>query len=334
MIETLYHESGFLDMGAVLAAPYPYIVVIGARGVGKTYGALSDVALDNPRTFIYFRRTRAIIDLIMEPALNPFKRINADRQTDIRPEYSKGIGRFYMGEKKLIGYAAALSTFANVRGFDGSDIDVMIYDEFIPEPGEIVRYNTYLALLNAYETINRNREFEGRPPLKLIMLSNSDNIYNDIVSGFCLGDELLQMQESGIEQLEHTDQMLLIRPAAPVFSSKKQETALYRIAGSRFTDVALSNRFAIEDRANVRERPLREYIPVAYISGICIYKHKNAGRYYVSRLKTGAPKEYGAGETERRRYVREQLPIWRAYERRKIDYEGIDVQTIFRQIYT
>ena len=215
MIDKLYHDSGFLDMGAVIAASYPYIIVIGARGVGKTYGALSDVALDNPRRFIYFRRTRTIIDLIMEPALQPFKRINADRLTDIRPDYSKGLGRFMLGEK-LIGYAAALSTFANIRGFDGSDIDIMIYDEFIPEPGEIVRFNSYLALLNAYETINRNREFDGRPPLKLLLLSNSDNIYNDIVSGFGIGDALLTMQETGTEQLPVNDELLLIRPAAPV----------------------------------------------------------------------------------------------------------------------
>lgn len=332
MIDRLYTAAGFIDMGAVLAAPYPFVIVIGARGVGKTYGALSDVALDNPQRFIYFRRSRAIIDLLMEPALQPFKRINIDRGTDIRPEYSKGIGRFYSGDK-LLGYAAALSTFANVRGFDGSDITVMIYDEFIPEPGEIVRFNAYLALLNAYETINRNREMDGEPPLKLILLSNSDNIYNDIVSGFGIGDDLYYMQQTGIEQKEHGG-LLLIRPAAERFKEKKAATALYNIASDGYKNVALENRFIIETEQNIKPRPLREYIPVALIMGICIYRHKSNGRYYVTFKTTGAPREYGPGEAERRRYLRENAGIWRAYERRRVDFETINAQTAFRKIYT
>lgn len=333
MIDKLYHDSGFVDMGAVLAAPYPFIIMIGARGVGKTYGTLCDAALDHPQRFIYFRTKRATLDLIMEPALQPFKRINTDRLTDIRPTYGHGLGRFFSGDN-LIGYAAALSTFSNTRGFDGSDITLMILDEFIPEPGETLRFNSYLALLHAYETINRNREFEGQPPLKLLLLSNSDDIYNDIVSGFKIGDDLLYMQETGEEQREINEQLLLIRPAAGTFRKMKEETALYQIAGRQFTDVALSNSFLIEDRANVRERPLKEYIPVCVISGICLYKHKNSGRWYAAARVSGTPKVYGAGETERRRFLRENAAVWRAYQKRRIDYDSINTQTLFKLIYT
>lgn len=334
MIENLYHGNGFLNMGAVIAAPFPFTVVIGARGVGKTYGTLLDVALEHPQTFIYFRLTRAVIDLIIEPALQPFKRINIDRQTDIRPEYKRGLGRFYNGEQ-LIGYAAALSTFANVRGFDGSDILIMIVDEFLPEAGVTLRYNSYIALMHAYETINRNREFEGRAPLKLLLLSNSDNIYDDIIAGFGIGDDLYRMQQTGEEQLETKNgNMLLIRPAAGMFKEEKKKTALYQIAGSEYTGVALDNRFVIETEQNIKQRPLQEYTPIAFIMGVCIYRHKSNGRYYVTTKLSGAPRMYDAGQAERRRFFRECPNVLKAYEKRRIDYENVNVQQVFKKIYT
>ena len=332
MIEHLYHDSGFLDMGAVLAAPYPFIVVIGARGVGKTYGALKDVAIDHPRTFIYFRRTRAIIELLMEPELQPFKRINSDFGDVIRPKYKKGIGRFMRGAQ-LLGYAAALSTFANVRGFDGSDIDVMIYDEFIPEPGEIVRYNSYTALLNAYETINRNRELDGQDPLKLILLSNSDNIYNDIVAGLGIADDLYYMQQTGTAQREKDTSLLLIRPAAKIFREKKAGTALYQSAGEDFKDVALDNRFTLDRPQNIKKRPAKEYIPIAAIAGVCFYKHKSEFKYYASDKLSGSPRTYGPGEAEQKRFFRENPAIWRAYMKSRIDYENIAVQTAAKKLF-
>lgn len=333
MIDALYTSAGYVDMGAVLAAPYPFIIMIGARGVGKTYGTLADAALDNPQRFIYFRLKRATLDLIMEPALQPFKRINIDRQTDIRPAYGHGLGRFYKGDE-LIGYAAALSTFSNTRGFDGSDITLMILDEFIPEPGDTLRFNSYLALLHAYETINRNREMDGQPPLKMVLLSNSDDIYNDIVAGFGIGDALLEMQETGEEQRVIGDKLLLIRPSAGYFRRRKEMTALYQIAGKPFKDVALSNSFLIEDRKNVRDRPLREYVPICTIAELCFYRHKNSGRWYVTRKVSGSPKAYGAGETERRRFLRENPAIWRAYQRRKVDYDTINSQTVFKLLFS
>lgn len=331
----LYLENGFLNMGAVLRDRHPFIIMIGARGTGKTYGTLK-AAIEQGQRFIYFRRTARILELIMDPALHVFKRLNADMGWNIRPELSRGLGRFYDDDNgaQLAGYAAALSTFANVRGFDGSDVDLLIYDEFIPEPTERQTFNSYTAFLNAIETVGRNRELEGRDPVKVLLLSNSDLIYSDIISGLRIGDRLFQMQESGQEELEVSDDLLLIRPASEAFAEKKAKTALYRLtAGQEYSSIALENRFPIEDRSRIKTLPLKEYKPLAAIAGICIYKHKSNGTLYVTDRISGAPAVYENNEQERRRFLRNHPAVWRLHQRKKIYFSGIDVQTRFKSIY-
>ena len=334
MISGLYLPDGYLDMGAVLADPHPFIIVVGARGTGKTFGALKS-AVERRQRFIYFRRTGKIIDLITDPAIHVFKPINSALLWDIRPERANGLARFIDRETgELVGYAAGLSTFANVRGFDGSDVELLIYDEFIPEPTERILFNAWTALLNAIETVGRNRELMGRPPLKVLLLSNSDLIYSDIIAGLGIGDQLYEMQETGTEQLEVSDELLLIRPCSEVFAAAKARTALYRLtAGSDYAAIALDNKFPIEDRSRIRTEPLKEYNPVAAVSGICLYKHKSSGRWYVTDRISGTPIVYDSTKADLKRFYREQGAVWRAHQRRRVYFSGIDVQTRFKNLF-
>lgn len=332
----LYLPNHYLDMGAIISSPYPFLVCVSSRGGGKTYGTLSYCAEHGIR-FLYLRRTQRILDLITEPHLHPFKRINTDRGWNIYPERAKGFATFVEGageDKRIIGYASALSTFANVRGFDGSDIDLIIFDEFIPEDNEIVRFNMFTALSNAIETVGRNRELEGREPVKVLLLSNSDLIYGDIIAGFDIGDDLISMQETGTEIVEKSADMLLIMPMCEGFKVLKADTALYRVtAGSQFSEVALDNKFRVHDRKRVKSRPLSEYKPVATIYGICIYRHKNNRTYYITDKVSGTPQAYESNETDRRRFLRDHPEIWLAYQSRRIIFESIRVQTIYKRLF-
>lgn len=168
----------------------------------------------------------------------------------------------------------------------------------------------------------------------MLLLSNSDLIYGDIVAGFDIGDDLLYMQEAGIDQMEKSADMLLIRPKGEAFKKAKAETALYRVTkGSEFSRVALDNEFKIHDRSKLRSRPLAEYRPIASIYGICVYRHKNNGSYYVTDKVSGAPTKYESTETDRRRFLRDHPAIWRAYQKRKIVFESIRVQTIYKKLF-
>lgn len=330
----IYTPDGFLDMGEVLASPYPFIIIIGARGCGKTYGALKYV-IEQDQRFLYIRRTKTILELITDIRYSPFKKLNEDMHLDIIPEMSKGFGVYkHEDSGEVAGYAAALSTIANVRGFDGSDVKILIWDEFIPEPSEVVRFNEFSAFTNAYETINRNREFDGSEPLKAVLMSNSDLLYSSVVSGLGIADSLVKMQEEGIEVLEFSRDILLIRPDSPKFYEQKKDTVLYRVtAGTDFSEMALNNNFTIEDRSRIKTRPLKEFNVVCSYRGLYIYKHKSDGTWYVTRTGSGSPAEYKTTEADRRRYLREQTAVWRAFNKRKVYFENVSVQAVFLEIY-
>ena len=42
-MENIYTQEGWLDVPKIVEKPYPFIFCTGARGVGKTYGALKYV---------------------------------------------------------------------------------------------------------------------------------------------------------------------------------------------------------------------------------------------------------------------------------------------------
>lgn len=329
----LYLSNKYLDMGAIITAPYPFIICISGRGGGKTYGSLR-YCIENNIKFLYLRRTKTILELITDPRYQPFKRINVDTGREIESDYGKGIGSFIDKETgKLVGYAAALSTIANIRGFDGSDIELIIWDEFIPEPGERVTFNQLSAFYHAVETVGRNRELEGRQPIKCLLLSNSDLIYSDVISGLGIGEQLYTMQQTGTEIAEATPELLLIMPRLGEFREAKADTALYRLtAGTAFSAVSLDNTFAIEDRRLIGKKDLRQFRPVFIISGICFYKSKSGSGWYASAHKSGSPKEYEDSDADRARFRREQTGVIRAFTGRRLYFETVDVQTRFREL--
>ena len=156
----IYDSNGYLDMPRILGGSADIIVILGARGTGKTYGALKYM-LDTDSRFILMRRTQTQIDMVAKPEFSPFKAVDASICTG---SVSKNIGAFYRGEQNdkgvyqptgaPLGYSVALSTISNIRGFDASDVKYLLYDEFIPERHERPIKHEGEAFLNGYETIN------------------------------------------------------------------------------------------------------------------------------------------------------------------------------------
>ena len=42
----IFREDGYLDMGSIMAAGYPFTIVCGGRGTGKTFTALYETIKD------------------------------------------------------------------------------------------------------------------------------------------------------------------------------------------------------------------------------------------------------------------------------------------------
>lgn len=273
-------------------------MVISARGTGKTYSSLKWV-IENNLKLIYLRNTEDEISISCNKLGNPFKKINSDLSTDYSFEKS---GKMYElikyteDERMPMGLGVALSTAYKVRGADFSDIDCLLYDEFIPEESVKLRFNEATAFFNLYETISRNRELENRPPLLVIMLSNSNSISSRLLQEFGIVDSIEEMICSGIEKRTFSDKRLkVILPKMEYFSELKEKTALYQLSkNTAFSEMALNNKFADLSLANVVKKvSLNEYYALCNYEYMYVYAHKSRMEYYVTDSRADC-QEYNA----------------------------------------
>lgn len=341
----IYQKSGYIDIRSILSTKLPFIFIVGGRATGKTYTSLETVIDDNIK-FMYMRRTQSQADIIAKPEFSPFKPLNAARGWTIGVQsVSKYSSGFYDtieedGKTKCVGdaygYTCALSTIANMRGFDASDMDILIYDEFIPESHERPLKNECAALLNAYETMNRNRELNGRDPLQLLCLANANNLGNPIFEelGLIRKAETMRRRKQEVSIDRDRGIGLFILSESKI-SAQKANTALYKIAkGSKFYDMSINNDFWNENDFTIHPEDLREYKPVCTVGDITIYTHKSESKLYVSTHRSGNPPKYGTTDIERQRFRRDCIWIWVEYVNGNIIFEeylcGIKLTNAFK----
>lgn len=322
----------------------PFNFIVGARGTGKTYGSLKYV-YEHKIPFLYMRRTQTQADIISKPDFSPYRAYNRDtgKNITIKP-VTKYNAAFYDltgrdPESKdpfpdPIGWTAALSTISNVRGADISDAKIMIYDEFIPERHEKPIKKEGDAFFNSYETINRNRELSGDPPLQVLALANSNDLGNPIFLSLGIVRRAEKLRASGQEiYINHREGIGLFILSKTPISEMKQETALYKLTrGSEFYDMAIENSFN-EEKSKIASRPLTEYKPIVSVGEITIYKHKSNGGYYVSEHKTGAPAEFSAGDINLTRFRRIYNYIWIAYIENRVIFESYICEILLNKYF-
>lgn len=334
----IYGDDGYLDFNEITGKA-TFIFMVLARGTGKTVGALK-WAVETGRNFIYMRRTQTQLDMIKTPMLNPF--ISLERVTDkeygftIKP-VAKGVSGVFLNdgeELKRRGYLMALSTISNLRGFDASDCDVLIYDEFIGEKHEKPIRNEGMAFLNAIETIGRNRELEGKPPLQVICLANSNDLANPLFIELGLVKYAERILNKGSEYalIPDRDILLIISDKSPI-SKRKSETALYRMTGeeSAFNQMALNNDFTQEFTEQVKSMSLTGFYPMVAVGEIVIYSHKSDLLYYVTDHMSGHPEKFGTSEVDIRRFAEHYYYLKIAYLNRHIYFESYILQVLFQR---
>ena len=269
----------------------PFQVYIGGRGIGKSYSALRELALSTPpdEKWIYMRRTGKEIEACATEFGNPFKTINKDFGTLIVPESGgKGAAEYFYNESdednpELVGYGVALSTFAGLRSMDLSDVTITVFDEFIPER-QVKRIKAEgEALLNFYETVNRNRELQGKPPMKLILLSNAIDLANPILETLGIISELENMIAHGEHRRTIPARGLYIERVGKVgVTNAKEHTALYKLANADFTNDTLNAEFLSADLSTIRKNVnLKEYKPVFRFGDYVVFK--SASSFHVSK---------------------------------------------------
>lgn len=330
----LFLENGYLNVPYLAVSRLPFVFVVGGRGTGKTYGALDWVRAQAMQggKFIYLRRSQKTVDKIVSSSrsgnnaisLSPFKTLDRDRgyTTEI-VRVATDVHAFVDGDSgTLLGYCLALSTFAGLRGFDANEVTTIIFDEFIPEQHEKPIANEAEAFFNAVETVNRNRELQGHPPVKCLLFSNANRMGNPLFLELGLVSRATKMQEKHIEMYRDEERglMLVILQNSPV-SEKKKETALYKLtAGSSFSKMSVENDFD-ERCSNLRHVSLKELVPLVTVGEITIYRHKSGNWLYVSTHKTGSPETFTSSAADLKRFKLHFMWVWESYMYRQVYFE-------------
>lgn len=299
----LYTEEGYLNFDYIRSKGAAINVIIGGRGIGKTYGCILD-HLKRMQPFLFLRRTQTQVDIISNKLFNPVLKVALDEfmECEIKPiPKTKATQCLY--NERLICVNAALSTFANMRGWSGDGITSIVYDEFIPSPGERPIKDEGHAFLHCYETIARNRELQGREYIPVFLLANAFDFTADILRVLGISETVERMRKKGKEEKiinRSGVKIYIVLPHSPI-SEKKKETVLYKVSDDIYRQISIDN----VDRnitSVIRYKPLTEYKLHVSTDDFAIYRHKSNNTYYVTAFTVKAKPHYTDDQRSRARF--------------------------------
>lgn len=250
-------QSIFYDYTPIMSRNAVFNMIVGGRGIGKSYGAkVREVkrALHSDWQFIYMRRfteelkTSAesfFADIAHEFPGWEFKRVG-----------SKALARAAGSEDeyKQIGYFLALSVAKNFTSVSYPNVKTIIFDEFIADPSKMgVRYlqDEWTVLMNFYVTVDRYQE-----RVKVIMLANAISIDNPYFLH-------LDHVPDGREWYNLHDGMIVIQyPKSEEFNNATLQTRFGRfISGTEYAEFAINNQFKdAHGRLVTRKTPRSRYL--------------------------------------------------------------------------
>ena len=339
----LYLPEGWLNFDFLMAQPAWLIVIIGKRQVGKTYGALQAM-LKYDKQHILLRRTTAELDTITaSPDLNPYKVFEPDyyvglnksgkKLCSIRSYTTDPEGRVEWGRQR--GIATSLSEIAHIRGFNGSGFTDLVFDEFIPEKGVVVRKTEGEAFLNAYTTINGNRELAGAAPLRAWLLANTNNIKSPVLEALNLTDDVLYMRRKGKEMLATEDGVLLVQPNSERITALRKETALMKRVNSKgeFYKMAIENEWSYDESPYIRTLSLKGMKPVFNFDNT-IYCWESEKGFYICRAAFKGGDRYEGTKTGREQLALRYGSLIDAYYAGIVFFADLRCQSMFQQIFS
>lgn len=277
--------------------------VTSKRGPGKTYSTLRATHEDKI-PFIFMKRTQDDVEFLTKGTmkgnkndvdLSPFKPLNRDFGWTVRAfPIDKGLAAFYdtsadedSGEVFSVGaplgYVLGATTAYKYKGFDLSECDWMIFDEFIPRSWERINRKEGDQVLDLYLTVQRDRLERGRGELKLICLANATMINNPMYTSLNLVDIAAEMNVTGQEYFYDEYRGIMIHQLPVTGEEYKPKSGIERaMQGTQFGDMAFGGKFAYNDFSAVKKAKMKNYIPrCAYTyKNKTVYVYSNAGKYY------------------------------------------------------
>ena len=214
--------------------------IIGARGIGKTYGYKKfciNRFLKHGEQFIYLKRYKTDVKGVEQF----FDTVSQDF-----PESSfKVKGRELYIDDKLAGWVMPLSSWQSVKSREFPNVCTILYDEFLLEKSSKQSYmqDEPKALLNFMDTVIRNRD-----NARCICMSNAVSVVNPFFLYFNLIpniDKRYNAYESIVVEI----------PDSVDFTEERKKTKFGKlINGTDYGDFSLGNEFVNDSQVFIEKR--------------------------------------------------------------------------------
>lgn len=340
----LYTKRGWLNVDEIMKLDFTYIFNVGQRGCGKTYGYIKWL-IENNKKWIYLRRTDRQANYqgdILLSSLIP-------NLNDMGIEYrilSRAKGQIKQWwdttNDREICLCASVSTFNSLRGANFIEYEYVLFDEFIRSPEEKPIKNEGEAFLQAYETINRNREIydeesnpNPKPALKVICIGNAFDIANDIFMVYQIMDlaEELAKEKNTDEYMSRGDKLIIYNKYSPK-AKEKEQTKMYQNVSGSIVDLNLKNKFILNDFTYIKDlKNLREYRCLFSVGLLYVYEHKSKNEYYVAQKKSNVKEVYTDGYSDLERMKRKYWRFWIKYLDGLIKFDNYESVAIFEKYF-
>lgn len=267
-------ESIYYNYNRIISYNALLNILIGERGVGKTYGASKLVTSDfikKKRQFVYLRRYKTELSKSFKKFFEALKKENEFPEHTLETK-----GLTFLIDNEVAGYGMTLSTAQQLKSSNFPDVYYIIFDEFLIEDGQgHYLKNEVNSFLGIIETISRTRD------VKVFMLANSVSEVNPYFLFFDLTrpyNNDIKLFKDGLILLQYMDN--------EKYRQAKKQTKFGRlVAGTDYEDFAINNKFIDENKNFIEHKSGNAKFSFSFIyKGITygVWIDYNNGKMYIS----------------------------------------------------
>lgn len=315
--------------------------IVGARGVGKTFGSLKYAIEQYKKTgsqFIYVRRFSTELQKLTQQRGG--RLLKAIQASGIFPddEFKCESNTIYMNGD-IIGYAQPLTTASILKSDAFPMVNLIIFDEFIIDNRGSYHYlhDEVSKFLELYETIAREKN-----NVRVLFLSNAVSINNPYFDYFHLD----KPKDSNIQRFGATRDVLVENCVNPELAEQKKASRIGQILnGTDYAEYAYENKWLLDNSDFIERKTQRSnyYATLRYKDDyLGIWFDHLQYRFYISNdYDPNCPKVYSATTDDHQPntllfHKGKKLPILKnlieAYEIGAVYYEDQKLKGWFRDI--
>ena len=315
-------------------------IIIGERGVGKTYFWKTFAVkrfLNKGKQFAYIRRYDTDLEASVGSSTDNkfFEQIrNEFPDSTFKISKSKKVRKLYI-DNKICGYALPLSSADSLKSSSYENVDIIIYDEFMLKEGSTQHYlrNEPEIILDLIETIGRLRDIRVFCLGNAISSTSPLMYYFDVTLPYNTDIKLFKDGTIAVEYIKNEKYREV----------KKASRFGKLIDGTKYGKYAIDNEFLTDSKAFIRKKDKNaRFYFILYVNGKSygIWRdYKNQMMYVSNDIDPNCPIKFAINEEDHNEttiFAKVRSNFWfkqiiNHYRLARLCFENQSVKNIFMQ---